>query len=246
MHLTQLARAYGDKPAVIMGGSGVRLSYAELERQSNQIAQLFRSRGLRPGDHIAVLMENRPEFFPVVWAAQRSGLFYTPVNWHLSAAEAAYIVADCGARLLVASSELEELAAAAASSAPALAGRLTVGPPVPGVESLADAIAPMPGTPHTGRARGLLHAVLLRHHRPAQGHPARADRPAVRDRPEHRLHHEERLRVLARHGVPQYRAALPRGTDRLVARHDPQRRHRRGDGTLRRGPRARSWSSGTR
>ncbi len=115
MHLTRLAREYGDKPAVIMGGSGATLSYAELERQSNQIAQLFRSRGLRPGDHIAVLMENRPEFFPVVWAAQRSGLFYTPVNWHLSAAEAAYVVADCGARLLVASSDLEELAAAAAA-----------------------------------------------------------------------------------------------------------------------------------
>ena len=88
MHLTELARDYGDKPAVVMAGSGATLSYAELDRQSNKIAGLFRSRGLRPGDHIAVLMENRPEFFPVVWAAQRSGLLYTPVNWHLSAAEA--------------------------------------------------------------------------------------------------------------------------------------------------------------
>ena len=94
MHLTSLAREQGDKPAVILAGSGATLSYAELDRQSNKIAQLFRSRGLRPGDHIAVLMENRPEFFAVVWAAQRSGLFYTPVNWHLSGAEAAYIVAD--------------------------------------------------------------------------------------------------------------------------------------------------------
>ena len=103
MHLTELAREHGDKPAVIMADSGATLSYAELERQSNKIAHLFRARGLRPGDHIAVLMENRLEFFPVVWAAQRSGLFYTPVNWHLSADEAAYIVADCGARLLVSS-----------------------------------------------------------------------------------------------------------------------------------------------
>jgi acyl-CoA synthetase (AMP-forming)/AMP-acid ligase II len=153
MHLTRLAREHGDKPAVVMGGSGARLSYAELERQSNQIAQLFRARGLRPGDHIAVLMENRPEFFPVAWAAQRSGLFYTPVNWHLSAAEAAYIVSDCGARLLVSSSGLEELAASA-SSAPALEGRLTVGPPVPRVESLADAVAPMPGTPIADEVEG--------------------------------------------------------------------------------------------
>jgi long-chain acyl-CoA synthetase len=154
VHLTQLAGQYQDKPAVIMGESGESLTYAELERQSNKIAQLFRSRGLRAGDHIAVLMENRPEFFPVVWAAQRSGLFYTPVNWHLSGAEAAYIVADCGARLLVASGDLEELAAAAASSAPALEGRLAVGAPVPGVESLADAVATMPDTPVPGELEG--------------------------------------------------------------------------------------------
>ena len=197
MHLTELAREHGDKPAVIMAGSGATLSYAELDRQSNQIAHLFRARGLRPGDHIAVLMENRPEFFPVVWAAQRSGLFYTPVNWHLSAAEAAYIVADCGARLLVASSDLEELAAAAAASAPALEGRLTVGPPVPGVESLADAIAPMPDTPVADEIEGYYMLYSSGHHRPAQGHPARADRPAVRHRAEHRPHDEERLRLLA-------------------------------------------------
>jgi long-chain acyl-CoA synthetase len=154
MHLTDLAHVHGDKPAVIMAGSGAVLSYAELDRQSNQIARLFRARGLRPGDHIAVLMENRPEFFPVVWAAQRSGLFYTPVNWHLSGAEAAYIVADCGARLLVSSSELEELAAAAVAAAPALAGRLTVGSPVPGVESLEEAAAPLPDTPLADEAEG--------------------------------------------------------------------------------------------
>ena len=59
MHLTQLAREHGDKPAVIMGESGATLSYAELERQSNKIAQLFRSRGLRPGDHIAVCFIRR-------------------------------------------------------------------------------------------------------------------------------------------------------------------------------------------
>src|ERR1700733_1052358 len=126
MHLTQLAREHGAKAAVIMADSGATLSYAELERQSNKVAQLFSARGLRPGDHIAVLMENRLEFFPVVWAAQRCGLLYTPVNWHLSADEAAYIVADCGARLLVSSGGLEEVVAAAACSAPALQDRLTV------------------------------------------------------------------------------------------------------------------------
>lgn len=137
-----------------MAGSGERLSYTELERQSNQVAHLFRSRGLRPGDHVAILMENRLEMFPVVWAAQRSGLLYTPVNWHLSGDEAAYIVADCGARLLVSSSAVEDLAALAAASAPALRGRLSVGAPVAGVESLAEAAAAMPGTPVADEVEG--------------------------------------------------------------------------------------------
>ena len=95
-------------------------------------------------------MENRPEFFPVVWAAQRSGLLYTPVNWHLSAAEAAYIVADCGACLLVSSGDLEELAAAAAASAPGPARSADRRPaPWPGWSRWPDAAAPMPG--HAGR-----------------------------------------------------------------------------------------------
>jgi acyl-CoA synthetase (AMP-forming)/AMP-acid ligase II len=154
MHLTHLAREHAGKPAVIMAGSGASLSYAELERQSNQVAHLFRSRGLKPGDHIAILMENRLELFPVVWAAQRCGLLYTPVNWHLSADEAAYIVTDCGARLLVASGTLGELAAAAVAAAPALEGALAVGPPLPGAESLADAVASLPGTPVPDEVEG--------------------------------------------------------------------------------------------
>ena len=143
MNLTDLARSLDGKPAVIMGGSGERMSYAELERRSNQVGHLFRSRGLRPGDHIAVLMSNGLDLFPVVWAAQRTGLLYTLVNWHLSGDEAAYIVADCGARLLVSSDDLEDLAAAAAGSAE----RLTA-------SELVVSAAALPGTPVPGEVEG--------------------------------------------------------------------------------------------
>ncbi len=160
MNLTDLAREHGEKPAVIMGGTGATMSYVELERRSNQVAHLFRARGLRPGDRIAVLMVNELDLFPVVWAAQRSGLYYAPGNWHLSAEEAAYIVADCGARLLVSSASLESLAAAA-SVAPALDGRLVAGDRAAGVvagragaESLDAAIEGLPGTPVADETEG--------------------------------------------------------------------------------------------
>jgi long-chain acyl-CoA synthetase len=153
MHLTELARAHGDKPAYILAGSGETLTYRELDERSRQIAQLFARRGLRPGDSIAILLENRLEYLTVAWAAQRSGLYYAPVNWHLSPAESAYIVRNCEARLLVSSAALDHLARAAAE-APTLDSRLTVGPPVPGVERLEDALAGLPAEPLAEETEG--------------------------------------------------------------------------------------------
>jgi long-chain acyl-CoA synthetase len=91
-------------PAVILGQSGAVISYGELEHRSNQLAQLFRARSLEPGDHIAIVMENHPRFFEIVWAAQRCGLYYTAINWHLRAEEVEYVIRDAGARALITSS----------------------------------------------------------------------------------------------------------------------------------------------
>ncbi|WFS11029.1 AMP-binding protein [Rhodococcus aetherivorans] len=156
MHLTRLAAQHEDKPAVVMGGTGEVLSYRELENRSNRIAHLLRNRGLRPGDHIAILMENELDVFPVVWAAQRTGLLYTPVNWHLARNEAAYIVDNCGARLLVHNASLEELARAAETTSPALESRLVVGaePGSTTVERLEDAVANLPDTPVDDEVEG--------------------------------------------------------------------------------------------
>ena len=66
--------------AYVMAGSGEVVTYRELNDRSNRLAQLFFDAGLRFGDHIAVLMENRREYFEPCWAAQRSGLFFTCIN----------------------------------------------------------------------------------------------------------------------------------------------------------------------
>jgi long-chain acyl-CoA synthetase len=95
-----------DRPAVVIGQSGAMLTYAELEARSNRVAHILRKAGLGVGDHVALLLENRAEFFEVMWGALRSGIYVTPINWHLKADEVAYIVADCGATLLFGSAEL--------------------------------------------------------------------------------------------------------------------------------------------
>lgn len=106
--LDQWARACPDKPAVIMG-RGERLSYHQLNSRSAALAQQLYDAGLRFGDHIAILMENRIEYPIAVWAAQRSGLVATPINWHLAPAEAAYVINDCAARVVITSVAQESL-----------------------------------------------------------------------------------------------------------------------------------------
>ena len=113
-----------DKPAVIMARSGAVVTYGELDYRSNQLAQLLRHRGLREGDAIAICMENNERFYELVWAAQRSGLYYTPVNSRLTAGEAAYIVEDCGACALIVSGARRDLALAIGTGLPQVTVRL--------------------------------------------------------------------------------------------------------------------------
>ncbi len=65
-------------------------------------------RGFEEGDAIALMCTNRPEFLEVLYAAQRIGLRLTPINWHLTGEEAAYIVENCEAKAFVCSGELGE------------------------------------------------------------------------------------------------------------------------------------------
>ncbi|WP_194829863.1 AMP-binding protein [Nocardia sp. XZ_19_231] len=152
MLLTDLARDLGDKRAVVLGDSGRSLTFRQLEAESNRIARVLRARGLRRGDHLALLFDNCLELFPVVWAAQRTGLRYTPVNWHLSAAEAVHIVADCGARLLISAPGLESVASAVEQACPGI-DRIVTGT-VSGVPDLATLTADVDNAPIGDEAEG--------------------------------------------------------------------------------------------
>jgi long-chain acyl-CoA synthetase len=92
-----------DKPAVILASTGTTISFAELEGRANRLAHYFRAAGLSEGDTVAVIMENNEHVHAVMWAARRSGLYYALINTHLTAAEAAYIVDNSGAKAVVGS-----------------------------------------------------------------------------------------------------------------------------------------------
>src|ERR1700748_1723372 len=102
------ARSHPDKIAYRMAGSGKAITYRELDELSNQGAHLFRKLGLKPGDHIALLMENRLAFMEICWAAQRAGLYYTAISRYLTQYEIAYIVRDCGAKVFITTPKCHE------------------------------------------------------------------------------------------------------------------------------------------
>jgi len=110
MHPYIHAEKTPDKPAYIMGSTGETVTYKQLEDRSNQLAQLFRASGLKPGDAIAIFMENNVPFLEICWAAQRSGLYFTAISSRLTAPEVDYIVGDCGAKLFFTSKYLETVA----------------------------------------------------------------------------------------------------------------------------------------
>lgn len=90
-----------EHPAVIMSDTHETLTYGKMESRANQSAQLFRSLGIASGDTIAIWLPNMPDFHILYWAAQRAGLYITPVATGLTSEEAKYIVENCGAKLLV-------------------------------------------------------------------------------------------------------------------------------------------------
>jgi len=152
------AEVQPERPALVVDATGERITYRELDERSNRIAHVLRRAGLRRGDHIAILLENHPRFLEIVWAALRSGLYFTPVNPMFTGDEVAVLLDACEAGALFASRETLATAVHAARGAGRLRGRFVVDPvPSPladGWQELDAATADLPATPIADESEG--------------------------------------------------------------------------------------------
>ncbi|MFA5631303.1 MAG: acyl-CoA synthetase [Porticoccaceae bacterium] len=117
MHPYHWAKVSPQRTAIIMAGSGQRISYGELDAASNKVAHLLRGLGLERGDGIALFMQNNIHFLEICWGAQRSGLYFTPISWRSKLDELVYILRNSGARALFADEQYATLASDAAREA---------------------------------------------------------------------------------------------------------------------------------
>ena len=108
MNVAVIARDAPQRRAIVSPHG--TLCFSEFNTRCNQFARVLRRRGVGPGQSIALLVGNRPEFAIPMFGAMRCGVSLTPINWHLTADEAAYILDDCEARLLVSETAFAETA----------------------------------------------------------------------------------------------------------------------------------------
>ncbi len=144
LHPGAWAERTPEKTAVAMAESGERLSYAELEEIANRLSQLFRAAGLEPGDHVALCLENRIEYLPIIWGAHYAGLYYTAISSRLTTEELGYILEDSGSRAFLTSPALVRSVAGLGDVLDRLEIRLAVGGDLPGFERFEEAIAAHP------------------------------------------------------------------------------------------------------
>jgi long-chain acyl-CoA synthetase len=112
--LERAARAEPGRVAVYAGRTAWA-SYGELASRAARLAAGLRGRlALAPGDRVAIVMKNSPEYLEALYGVWWAGLAAVPVNAKLHAREVAFIVEDAGARLVIEEPrQLAELAAGA-------------------------------------------------------------------------------------------------------------------------------------
>ncbi len=110
MYARDHAETNPDRVALVMGTSGKSLTYGEYEARGNKVAHFFRDVGLAQRDHVAFFMENNLRMLECEGGAERVGLYYTCINSYLAPDEAAYIVNDSLARVVITSAAKREVA----------------------------------------------------------------------------------------------------------------------------------------
>lgn len=146
-HPSHWAHATPDTPAVIMAESGETVSFGEMELAANRGANLLRRLGLKPGDTFALWSGNNPRFLEIAWAMNRAGAYMVPIAAKLTAHEAAYIIDDCDAKIVIIDANLKhaaQLTERFAELCPRIQHAFTLRGDMPGFQRWEDAISGMP------------------------------------------------------------------------------------------------------
>ena len=141
-----IAAAERTPRALALVDGAARFDYAAWLETAARVACGLDGLGLRPGDRLAVVMQNRWEMAALHWACQLAGIVAVPLNWRSGADELDYFLADSGAAALA--FDDSAAAAVAGSAHAATLRRVAVGDGTDGTLAFCDLLAaPAEATP---------------------------------------------------------------------------------------------------
>src|ERR1700753_3800266 len=124
--LTDSAARAPQRPAVAVGERF--LSYAELDRLSNQVARALLAQGVAPGDRVGIFAPKSAAAIVAVYGALKAGACYVPLDPKSPAPRLTAIMADSGIAVVLADQATAGQAAAMAGSVPQLRSVVVTGP----------------------------------------------------------------------------------------------------------------------
>ncbi len=105
--LDAAADGHPERPLILSDARS--FTYREVAEASRALGAGLIARGVRPGDHVAVVLPNRPELVVLTFALARIGAVAVPVNFLLRRDELAYVLAQSRASLLVTEARFRDL-----------------------------------------------------------------------------------------------------------------------------------------
>lgn len=141
------AARWGGRVGLVFDEHGERLTYAEIDRRSDEISGALHSLGVGPGDRVGVMLKNRSEF-PLTWLALiKAGVVMVPVNVFYKELDARYVLEHSGARVAVTSSEFVPLLRSIRDVAEGLEHVVSVDGPADGAAGLGTLLEAGEGPP---------------------------------------------------------------------------------------------------
>ncbi|WP_188205704.1 class I adenylate-forming enzyme family protein [Alkalibacillus aidingensis] len=99
--LSSRAKLYPNDEAIVDVDEGYTVTYRELNKRSQALAEGLTGFGLEKGDRVALLAPNHISYFDLLFASMKTGLIFVPLNWRLSKEELLYVLEDCQPKLVL-------------------------------------------------------------------------------------------------------------------------------------------------
>jgi 2-furoate---CoA ligase len=128
-----LASVARDPQALAIVDGDLRLTYADWYQRISALVAGFDRLGLKRGDHLVTVLQNRWEAATLHWACQFAGIIITPLNWRSTADELDFCLADADARAIA----YEPVSAEAVHSSREAQVRSRIAVALPGTQDLA-------------------------------------------------------------------------------------------------------------